>query len=72
MTVSFALHFVILYVPFFAQVFGIVPPSMNEWLLVLAVSLLVILIDEVLKFVGRLKSGYHYSICTPPNKQKTE
>ncbi|KAL9992065.1 putative P-type Ca(2+) transporter [Helianthus debilis subsp. tardiflorus] len=29
----------------------------NEWLLVLAVALPVILIDEVLKFVGRLTSG---------------
>ncbi|CAH9072510.1 unnamed protein product [Cuscuta epithymum] len=53
MSVSFALHFLILYVPFLAQVFGIVPLSLNEWLLVLAVALPVILIDEVLKFVGR-------------------
>ncbi|KAL0723736.1 hypothetical protein Bca4012_038335 [Brassica carinata] len=72
MAVSFGLHFVILYVSFLAQVFGIVPLSMNEWLLVLAVSLPVILIDEVLKFVGRLTSGYRYSICTPSAKQKTK
>uniref|UniRef100_M4ES05 P-type Ca(2+) transporter n=1 Tax=Brassica campestris TaxID=3711 RepID=M4ES05_BRACM len=72
MAVSFGLHFVILYVPFLAQVFGIVPLSLNEWLLVLAVSLPVILIDEVLKFVGRLTSGYRYSPRTPSAKQKTE
>ncbi|KAK1408432.1 hypothetical protein QVD17_40202 [Tagetes erecta] len=54
MSVSFGLHFLILYVPFLAQVFGIVPLSVNEWLLVLAVALPVILIDEILKFVGRL------------------
>ncbi|KAL8208592.1 hypothetical protein R6Q57_008004 [Mikania cordata] len=54
MSVSFGLHFLILYVPFLAQVFGIVPLSVNEWLLVLVVALPVILIDEILKFVGRL------------------
>ncbi|WOL01946.1 calcium-transporting ATPase 1, endoplasmic reticulum-type-like [Canna indica] len=53
MSISFGLHFLILYVPFLAQVFGIVPLSFNEWLLVLAVAFPVILIDEVLKFVGR-------------------
>ncbi|XP_076958688.1 calcium-transporting ATPase 4, endoplasmic reticulum-type-like [Bidens hawaiensis] len=54
MSISFGLHFLILYVPFLAQVFGIVPLSVNEWMLVLAVALPVILIDEILKFVGRL------------------
>ncbi|OEL12831.1 Calcium-transporting ATPase 4, endoplasmic reticulum-type [Dichanthelium oligosanthes] len=53
MSVSFGLHFLILYVPFLAQVFGIVPLSLNEWLLVIAVAFPVVLIDEVLKFVGR-------------------
>lgn len=72
MAVSFGLHFVILYVPFLAQVFGIVPLSLNEWLLVLAVSLPVILIDEVLKFVGRITSDYRYAPRTPSAKQKAE
>jgi Ca2+-transporting ATPase len=53
MAVSFGLHFLILYVPALAAVFSIVPLSLNEWLLVLAYSLPVILIDEELKFVGR-------------------
>ncbi|BFI28036.1 hypothetical protein MPTK2_2g15750 [Marchantia polymorpha subsp. ruderalis] len=53
MAVSFGLHFLILYIPILANIFGIVPLSLNEWLLVLAVSLTVILIDEVLKFIGR-------------------
>ncbi|KAL4570983.1 hypothetical protein LXL04_017732 [Taraxacum kok-saghyz] len=57
MSVSFGLHFMILYVPFLAQVFGIVALSLNEWLLVLAVALPVILIDEVLKCVGRWTIG---------------
>ncbi|CAF2261015.1 hypothetical protein YC2023_097410 [Brassica napus] len=38
MAVSFGLHFVILYVPFLAQVFRIVLLSLNEWVLVLAVG----------------------------------
>lgn len=53
MSVSFGLHCLILYVPFFAEVFGIVPLSLNEWLLVLLVSAPVVLLDEILKFVGR-------------------
>lgn len=53
MAVSFGLHFLILYVPFFASVFGIVPLSLNEWLLVLVVAFPVIIIDEVLKLVRR-------------------
>ncbi|KAG5515398.1 hypothetical protein RHGRI_036449 [Rhododendron griersonianum] len=57
MSISFGLHFLILYVPFLAKVFGIVPLSLNEWLLVLAVALPVILIDEVLKFVGRCRNS---------------
>ncbi|KAF5954145.1 hypothetical protein HYC85_007001 [Camellia sinensis] len=57
MSISFGLHFLILYVPFLAQVFSIVPLSLNEWLLVLAVAFPVILIDEVLKLVGRCTGG---------------
>jgi P-type Ca2+ transporter type 2C len=46
----------ILYVPFLAQVFGIVPLSLSEWLLVLLIAFPVVLIDEVLKFAGRSMS----------------
>ncbi|XP_058104881.1 calcium-transporting ATPase, endoplasmic reticulum-type [Magnolia sinica] len=53
MSVSFGLHFLILYIPLLADVFGIVPLSLNEWFLVILVSAPVVLIDEILKFVGR-------------------
>lgn len=53
MTISLGLHALILYVPFLADIFSIVPLSLNEWALVLAYSLPVIFIDELLKFIGR-------------------
>ncbi|XP_062081932.1 calcium-transporting ATPase 4, endoplasmic reticulum-type-like [Humulus lupulus] len=72
MSISFGLHFLILYVPFLAQVFGIVPLSLNEWLLVLMVALPVILIDEILKFVGRCTSGWRYANARKTTKRKAE
>ncbi|GMH43584.1 hypothetical protein BSKO_11506 [Bryopsis sp. KO-2023] len=53
MAFSFGSHFLILYVPFLADIFSIVPLSLNEWLLVLLFSLPVVIIDEILKFFGR-------------------
>lgn len=52
-SLSFLSHFAIVYIPFLANIFGIVPLSVNEWLLVLLFSLPVILIDEGLKVIGR-------------------
>lgn len=53
MALSFGLHFLILYVPALSAIFSIVPLSLNEWLLVLAYTLPVVLLDEILKFIGR-------------------
>ncbi|CAO3647787.1 unnamed protein product [Cunninghamella blakesleeana] len=50
---SMALHFMILYVPFFTQLFSIVPLNWEEWQGVLWISLPVIFLDELLKFVTR-------------------
>lgn len=72
MSVSFGLHFLILYVPFLARVFGIVPLSVNEWLLVVAVAFPVILLDEILKFVGRCTSGFHKPRTKKTLKAKSE
>jgi len=50
---SFSLHALIMYVPIFAEIFSIVPLTVSEWLVVFIFSIAVILIDEVLKFIGR-------------------
>ncbi|KAL0947102.1 hypothetical protein HGRIS_013240 [Hohenbuehelia grisea] len=48
---SMALHFMILYVPFFTTLFAITPLNWVEWKAVLYLSAPVLVIDEVLKFV---------------------
>lgn len=53
-TASFLAHFMILYIPPLATVFSVAPLTWREWKLVLMFSFPVILIDEVLKLVGRL------------------
>ena len=53
MVLSFGLHFLILYVEPLADMFSISPLSWNEWQLVLLFSVPVIIIDEVLKCIGR-------------------
>ncbi|KAH8693597.1 putative endoplasmic reticulum calcium ATPase [Talaromyces proteolyticus] len=50
---SMTLHFAILYVPFLQGLFAILPLDWNEWKAVVVISLPVIIIDEVLKFVER-------------------
>jgi len=53
MCLSFALHFVILYVDIMATVFQVTPLSFAQWVTVLKFSLPVLLLDELLKFVAR-------------------
>ncbi|KAF9434901.1 hypothetical protein BGZ76_007226 [Entomortierella beljakovae] len=50
---SMALHFMILYVPFFSNLFMIIPLNVDEWKAVVYISLPVILIDEALKYISR-------------------
>lgn len=50
---SLGLHFVILYVPFLAQLFQLEPLNLVEWQWVVILSVPVIFLDEILKFVAR-------------------
>ena len=61
---SFALHFMIVYVPFFASIFHVAPLNQEEWLHVLYASFPVIVLDETLKFISRQVAGQRH---TPTN-----
>ncbi|KAJ7905322.1 hypothetical protein B0H14DRAFT_2659857 [Mycena olivaceomarginata] len=62
---SMALHFMILYVPFFTALFAITPLNWAEWKAVLYLSAPVIVIDEVLKFISA-------TFINPPSKVKLD
>ncbi|KAJ2065891.1 hypothetical protein GGI08_002144 [Coemansia sp. S2] len=50
---SFALHFAILYIPFFNSVFSVAPLGLAEWKAIIYISAPIILVDEALKWVAR-------------------
>lgn len=50
---SFLLHDIILYVPFFANIFSVAPINVAEWVAVWQWSLPVVLLDEALKYITR-------------------
>jgi len=50
---SIAIHCVILYIPFFNEIFGIMPLDLKEWILVLYFSVPVVLLDEIIKVFVR-------------------
>lgn len=55
-TMSTVMHMMIVYIPFFNDVFSIHSMNTHEWMLVLAFALPVNLLDEILKFYGRIKN----------------
>eukprot|EP01089_Gocevia_fonbrunei_P019991 TRINITY_DN725_c0_g1_i1.p1 TRINITY_DN725_c0_g1~~TRINITY_DN725_c0_g1_i1.p1 ORF type:complete len:1045 (+),score=320.11 TRINITY_DN725_c0_g1_i1:39-3173(+) len=57
MTLSFSLHFVILYIPFLAKIFSVAPLGIEEWIAVLVISAPVILLEEIMKFFLRMKDA---------------
>ncbi|CAG8562038.1 5501_t:CDS:10 [Ambispora gerdemannii] len=62
---SMVLHFMVLYVPFFSNLFAILPLNWIEWKAVLWISGPVIVIDELMKFFSR-------KLIAPPAKIKKE
>uniref|UniRef100_A0A8C4EPK7 Calcium-transporting ATPase n=1 Tax=Dicentrarchus labrax TaxID=13489 RepID=A0A8C4EPK7_DICLA len=62
---SMSLHFLILYVEPLPVIFQITPLDTTQWMMVLKISLPVILLDELLKFMSRNYSDFenlHYFI----------
>lgn len=53
---SMFLHCLVLYLPFLNKLFSVVPLSFKDWILVIAFSLPVILIEEVLKLYNRVST----------------
>jgi len=51
---SMTLHFGILYIPFFTEVFSIAPLNWEEWKAVLYLSAPVLVLDEALKLISVL------------------
>ncbi len=54
---SFSLHLVIVYIPFFGDIFATDPLTRNDWLLTLALSAPVILLDEFVKIFARAETN---------------
>jgi Ca2+-transporting ATPase len=70
MLVSFGMHAVILYIPSMATIFEVQPLDLYENIVVFAWSFPVILIDEVLKCVGRFMSAAELKKRQEENKKR--
>jgi Ca2+-transporting ATPase len=69
---SISIHCLILYVPFFNDIFGILPLDLNEWILVMAFSVPVVFIEEIIKvFVRNFMSNNKDHAITHEEKTKT-
>lgn len=56
---SLFLHYLIIYVPALATIFGVAPLNLEEWLAVFGLSVPVIFIDELLKLITRARGDGH-------------
>jgi len=56
-TLSMSLHFMVVYVPFFSNIFHLAPLSIAEWKIVFWTSFPVLFLDEILKFLSRRMQG---------------
>merc|ERR1712046_224305 len=54
---SVSLHSMICYVPFFEGIFGTVPLSRNDWILVLSFTTPVVIVGEILKVMARARTS---------------
>lgn len=50
---SVFLHCMVMYVPFFAKIFSIVPLNLQDWILVMIFSIPILPIEEVIKYFSR-------------------
>jgi Ca2+-transporting ATPase len=51
---SVGIHMVVLYTPIMNRIFSVCPLTSHDWMLVMSFSMPVLLIDEILKFFGRM------------------
>lgn len=51
---SLFLHNLIIYIPFFANIFSVTSMDLNDWILVFMFSFPVIIIEEILKIISKL------------------
>lgn len=65
---SMSLHFLILYVEPLPVIFQITPLDLTQWMMVLKISLPVILLDELLKFMSRNYSDFGKQLEKPASK----
>ena len=68
---SIGQHLMILYVPFFHSVFGVAPLNSSEWALVWYASAPVILLDEVLKLITRMRDSPQRTVVVAAKAPKT-
>jgi Ca2+-transporting ATPase len=54
---SFSLHLVIVYIPFFGDIFATDPLTKNDWILTIALAAPVILLDEFVKIFARAETN---------------